>query len=125
VKLKTADFRILTCQRRLAEPTSASATIYGHAEALLGQFQDPGPFRLVGVAGYELGAAAAETQLDMLDTTARRNDRLDRVLDQVTARFGPGAVRRARDLASSTVLDSAVNLDFLGDEEDGPVGETR
>lgn len=119
VKLKRADFRILTRQRRLAEPTDTSAAIYQCAESLLPEFRDSGPFRLIGVAAFELEAAHRETQLDLLAPGDERTERLDRMLDQVAERFGPGAVRRARDLERGTVLDSGVNLDFLEHEEDG------
>jgi DNA polymerase-4 len=125
VKLKRSDFRILTRQHRLTDPTSASDAIYRCAEALLAEFDDPGPFRLIGVGAYELEPAAREPQLDLLAAGTERSRRLDRVLDEVAERFGPDAVRRARDLERSTVLEGGVNLDFLGDEPDaeptGPV----
>ena len=118
VKLKRSDFQILTRQQRLADPTAASDVIYRCAEALLAQFDDPGPFRLIGVGAYELEPAANEPQLDLLETGTERSRRLDRVLDEVAERFGPDAVRRARDLERGTVLDSGANLDFLEDEPD-------
>jgi hypothetical protein len=71
---------------------------------------------LIGVGGFDLEPAAADQQLELLDSGRQRGERLDRALDQVNARFGPGAVKRARDLASDTVLESAANLDFLDDE---------
>jgi DNA polymerase-4 len=117
VKLKTSGFKTLTRQRHLAEATSASETIYRNAESLLGHFRSAGPFRLVGVAAYDLEPAASEAQLDLLDAGSQRGERLDRVLDEVMERFGPGTVRRARDLERNTVLDDAVDLDFL--DEDG------
>jgi DNA polymerase-4 len=116
VKLKTADFRTLTRQHRLADPSNASDVIYSNAESLLKQFDDPGPFRLIGVAGFDLEPAAVDNQLELLDSGRARSEQLDRTLDEVNARFGPGAVRRARDLTSDTVLDSAANLDFLDDD---------
>ena len=116
VKLKTADFRTLTRQHRLAASSNTSDVIYRNAELLLRQIDDPGPFRLIGVAGFDLEPAAADQQLELLDSGRQRGERLDRALDQVNARFGAGAVRRARDLTSETVLDSAANLDCLDDE---------
>jgi hypothetical protein len=38
------------------------------------------------------------------------------VLDQVSERFGPGAIKRARDIDSQTVLGDGMNLDFLDDD---------
>lgn len=120
VKLKRSDFRILTRQRRLPEPTMASAVLYETARSLLAEFRDTGPFRLVGVGGFGLEPARPEGQLPLLGG-GERSRRLDRVLDEVSARFGRDAVRRARDLSRGTVLDHGVNLDFLdGDEDNEP-----
>jgi DNA polymerase-4 len=118
VKLKRNDFRILTRQRRLADPTCASDVLYRVAESLLAEFEDPGPFRLIGVAAFDLETAADEAQLDLLAAGTERGDRLDRLLDEVTERFGPGTVQWARDLERDTVIDGGVTLDFLRDEND-------
>lgn len=123
VKLKRSDFRILTRQRRLVEPTDASDPLYRGAVSLLPEFNDPGPFRLIGLAAFDLEPAGDASQLDLLGGVRLRNDRLDRVLDEVAERFGPGAVRRARDLERGTVLESGVNLDFL--EEDRHLEQDR
>jgi len=120
VKLKTSDFRLLTRQRQLTEATSASASLYTTAESLLAEFDDRGPFRLIGIGAYDLERATDELQLDLIDTGAARSQRLDRVLDQVTERFGPGAVRWARDLERGTVFDNGINLDFLDDDNAAP-----
>ena len=118
VKLKRSDFQILTRQRQLAEATHASDVIYGCARALLSEFNDPGPFRLIGIAAYDLAPASADTQLDLLGQSSERGQRLDRVLDEVAERFGEHAIRRARTLERRTVLDSGINLDFLEDHSD-------
>ncbi|MBM3543535.1 MAG: hypothetical protein FJX44_03370 [Alphaproteobacteria bacterium] len=47
VKLKTTQFRILTRQHRLSEPTDVTERLYSVAVELLDEFNDPGPFRLV------------------------------------------------------------------------------
>ncbi len=54
VKLKRTDFRIFTRQRVLAQPTDLAAELFAAARTLLGEFADPGPFRLVGLAAYDL-----------------------------------------------------------------------
>jgi len=118
VKLKRSDFKILTRQRRLADPSCASEVLYRGAQSLLAEFDDAGPFRLIGIAAYDLASAVNNTQLDMLSAGPATSDRLDRVLDAVTERFGPGAVRWARDLEGSTMLDNGVTLDFRDDEAD-------
>lgn len=113
VKLKTHDFRILTRQRRLETPSHASAVIGAAARSLLAEFDDPGPFRLIGVAVFDLGRSGAEGQLDLLAEASANGDRLDAILDEAHRKFGPGAVRRAADLRERTVVAEDVNLDFL------------
>ena len=65
VKLKRSDFRLLTRQRGLAEPTDVSEDLYRTAVALLPEFNDAGPFRLIGLAAYELDRRTEARQLDL------------------------------------------------------------
>jgi DNA polymerase-4 len=116
VKLKTHDFRILTRQRALGEATSASAAIDGTAQSLLREIDDPGPFRLIGVAVYDIAAADTHGQLDLLAADAAAENRLDAVLDALHRKFGPRSIQRASDLASGTVFSDDVNLDYLRDD---------
>ncbi|WP_428096912.1 DNA polymerase IV [Candidatus Rariloculus sp.] len=118
VKLKRTDFRLLTRQRRLADPTNLTEDLYRTAIALLPEFRDPGPFRLVGVAVYELDRRPVSRQLDLPIGEGSRRQRLEAVLDQVDERFGPGAVHRAGDLIRQSPIGPEVNLDFLRDEDD-------
>ena len=118
VKVKTHDFRILTRQRRLPAATHASDVIYAAAQELLTEFEDPGPFRLIGVAAYEIGVDESAAQLDLLDQNSGRGERLDTVLDAVQEKFGPGTVLRAVELLNQTVFTDDLNLDYLDDELD-------
>ena len=117
VKLKRSDFTLLTRQRRLAEPTDLSEDIYRSAIALLPEFGDPGPFRLVGIAAYKLERQSVAQQLDLPMGEGSRNRRLDAVLDQLDKRFGPGAVHRAGDLIRQAPIGPETNLDFLVDDD--------
>ena len=118
VKLKRSDFRLLTRQRRLAEATDRSDEIHQCAITLLPEFGDPGPFRLIGVAAYELQQQAAARQLDLPIEEGSRSQRLDAVLDELDERFGPGAVHRAGDLIRQSAIGPEANLDFLLDGDD-------
>ncbi len=118
VKLKRSDFSLLTRQRRLAEATDRSDEIYQSAITLLPEFGDPGPFRLIGVAAYELQRQAAARQLDLPIEEGSRSQRLDAVLDELDKRFGPGAVHRAGDLIRQSAIGPEANLDFLLDGDD-------
>jgi DNA polymerase-4 len=117
VKLKTADFRVLTRQGLLAEPSDVAAVLFERAAALLGEFDHRGPFRLVGLAVYELDASAAP-QLDLLPAAGLRERRLETAIDALVSRFGSGVVQRAGDLQRDRGVGIAANLDFLHDQDD-------
>jgi DNA polymerase-4 len=115
VKLKTADFQILTRQHRLARPTDVAEELYSVALALLDEFDHAGPFRLVGMAAYDLEQEADAAQPDLFASGARRR-KLEVAVDALSQRFGAGIVRHADDLSRRPRV--AANLDFLdeGDE---------
>jgi DNA polymerase-4 len=118
VKLKRSDFRILTRQRTLGAPTDVAAELFAAAVPLLDALANEGPFRLVGLGGYELTERGADAQLGLELTTggAGRARRLETTLDLLAARFGAGTVQRASDLVSDRGVGVASNLDFLDDE---------
>lgn len=109
VRLKTTRFKLLSRQCTLSEPTDLADTLYAAGVELLDQFAGHGPFRLVGMAAHTLTGTEQPTQLDLLEDGSQR--RLETTLDALAARFGEGAVRRARDLAADTVLDAVPDLD--------------
>ena len=65
VKLKTTDFELLTRQHRLSEPTDVTERLYSVGVELLDEFNHPGPFRLIGMAAYDLVGVSDRIQLDL------------------------------------------------------------
>jgi DNA polymerase-4 len=66
LKLKTADFRLRTRSRRLAEPTQLAGTLYAAARHLLaGEVDGVTRFRLIGI-GADAFVEAAEADMPML-----------------------------------------------------------
>jgi len=116
VRLKTTDFRLLTRQRRLSEPTDIAEVLYRNALPLLAELEPAAPFRLVGLAAYDLVRAESAPQADMFGTDAPRR-RLEATLDALSSRFGPDIVRRAADLGNPSATRNAPNLDFLDDRD--------
>jgi DNA polymerase IV len=112
IKLKRADFRIITRQRALPKPTDVSAELYAAGVSLLDGLDLRGPFRLVGLGAFDLDARADQSQiaLPMLDGRARR---LETTIDGVKERFGAGAMQRASELIEDRGVGIAANLDFL------------
>jgi DNA polymerase-4 len=120
VKLKTTDFRIVTRQGVLSEPTDIGAVLFEQAASLLNEVGESGPFRLVGLSAYDLVAQEPAAQLELLPQGDNRERRLETAVDAIAARFGRGLVQRAGDLARDRGVGVAANLDFLhdGDADD-------
>lgn len=95
VKMRTPDFRTVTRQVSLAQPTDQAQMIYRHAEELLRRHWRVGqPLRLLGLAVSNL-LDGAGYQLGLFGEQDRRNIRLSRTLDEIRERFGPEAITRA------------------------------
>ena len=117
VKLKSADFQVLTRQRRLKEATDVTETIYSVGVELLKAFDHPGPFRLVGMAAYDLVNAKEKAQFDLFGGSARQRD-LEAAIDDLAERYGANIVHRGNDLAASSRARLAATLDFLDNDPD-------
>ncbi len=114
VKLKTSSFQLLTRQRLLPEATDVAARLLEAALPLLQEFPYDEPFRLVGLAAYDLIEEGAPQQLDLFGLSAKRRD-LEQALDGLRGRFGDGTVGRASDHGRRD--QGAPNLDYMHDEE--------
>ncbi|MEE8238409.1 MAG: DNA polymerase IV [Gammaproteobacteria bacterium] len=112
VKLKTSDFRLLTRQCPLNEPSDVADTLYLAGADLLQQFADPGPFRLVGMAAFDLIGCTNPQQLGLLGTSERQR-RLEVTLDQITQRFGEDTVHRADEIHRTQDPRLSSDMDFL------------
>ena len=85
---------------------------------LLDAFDCQGPFRLVGMAAYDLAPAGAPEQLQLFDGHGRVR-RLECTVDDLIRRFGRDTVLRARDLGRRRTVTSrglSPTLDCLGDD---------
>jgi DNA polymerase IV len=114
VKLKTADFQIVTRQHRLGEPTDVAERLYAVGVALLDLVDHPGPFRLIGLVAYDLVDIDNLMQLDLFSAFARQRQ-LEVAIDDLAERFGADVVYRADDLNEPPGMRLAPTLDFLDD----------
>jgi len=91
LKLKTADFRLRTRSRRLADPTQLADTLYRTARHLLAAEADGTTrFRLIGVGADGLVEGAAADLPTLFDGPRR----LEEAIDDIRRRHGDGAVQR-------------------------------
>jgi DNA polymerase-4 len=89
LKVKFADFRVVTRQETRPLPTDDSAEIYRVAVGLLGKVEAH-PIRLTGVHAGDLRTEAA--QMGLFDQAREKRDRLNRSLDAIAEKFGTSAV---------------------------------
>ena len=90
LKLRLAPFETHT-RSATGEATQDGLELYRRALALLERDRVTRPVRLIGLSASRLGPAGSG-QLDLLDPAALRRERLARVVDRLTARFGEGTV---------------------------------
>ena len=100
LKLKTADFRLVTRRRTLAVPTQAARTLFEITRELLAAEVQRSTYRLIGAGLSDLVDAAAG--LDMFAEDERKARRAEQTLDALRERFGPGAVVSGRSLKSES-----------------------
>ena len=98
LKLKTAQFRVMTRSRMLSAPTDLAEEIYRAALAMLQREADGQAFRLIGVGAEELHDTDAATQPDLLDSDARCRADLEGAIDEVRRKLGRNAIVKGRSL---------------------------
>jgi len=99
LKLKQSNHKTLTRRQSLAEATQLADRIYSVARALLDSSINHAPFRLIGVGISHLEAPKASTGFgDLLDPDAGQRAGVERVSDEIRARFGPDAIVKGRAL---------------------------
>jgi DNA polymerase-4 len=118
IKLKTTNFQVLSRQRRLSEPTDMTERLYSVGVDLLNEFDQSGPFRLVGMVAFDLVGIEDRVQLDLFSSSARQR-RLEAAIDELAERFGTDVVYRANDLRQPRGVGLAPTLDFLDDRTRG------
>ena len=94
VKIKTADFKTRTRQRRLPQSVYDTDTLYAAARDLLGRFNlGPTPLRLIGVSVSDL-RAGAQGEL-FTDAQQRKREVVEEVSNAIRERFGSTGITRA------------------------------
>lgn len=103
LKLRYGDFTTVVRRRALPAATDGDRSLARAALCLLDQWWNGRPVRLLGVGVTELGDAV---QLDLFGAAdEEREERIDRILDTLRARFGEETVRRGVMLAGGRDLD--------------------
>jgi DNA polymerase-4 len=94
LKLKTADFRILTRARSLDSPTQLAAKIFAISRDLLAREINGTRYRLLGVGVSALTTADEADPADLIDPAGTRQAAAERAVDRVRGKFGHAALVR-------------------------------
>ena len=98
LKLKTADFKILTRSRKLEAPSQLAEMLYEAALPLLRSETDGRRFRLIGIGASDLGPGDLADPPDLLDPERDRRGKVEAAMDEVRAKLGRDAIRKGRGL---------------------------
>jgi DNA polymerase-4 len=93
LKLKTADFKSRTRNRRLDDPTQLADRIFRTGLALLEKETDGTRFRLIGIGVSDLRDAATADPPDLVDAQATRRAAAEAAMDKLRDKFGKGTVQ--------------------------------
>lgn len=92
LKLKTADFRIITRSRQLNEPTQLAKRLYDTAHELLVAEPRGVRYRLIGVGADHLSEGSSADHGDLADMSPPRQARVEKAIDRLRDKFGADAV---------------------------------
>jgi len=106
VKIRDTDFRTITRQKTLPDPTDLTDVIWKAALALTRKETRGMRVRLLGVAATGL---TEETQIQMFTADQDRARRAVEATDELRKRFGSKSIRRA------SLLDTRVSQPFERD----------
>ncbi len=99
LKVKRADFKLITRRHGLGDATQVADRIYRTARAMLDQVGPRGPYRLIGTGISELvPEGQADRVGDLLDPGAARRAQAERATDAIRSRFGENAIIKGRAL---------------------------
>ena len=100
LKIKYADFRIMTRRITLDAPTSATETIYETACDLLDHMRLEEKIRLIGVGVSGFDSPPHQLRLPTIGKDSQSNEerrtKLDKVMDELQDKFGQTSVVRGR-----------------------------
>ncbi|MBN35276.1 MAG: DNA polymerase IV [Rhodospirillaceae bacterium] len=103
LKLKTADFRIITRSRHLKSATQSAEEMFQAAEPLLSREADGRAFRLIGIGTHDLVPADQVVQADLFGGVGPSESKVDKALDAVREKFGDAAVMKGRGFGTKVV----------------------
>ncbi len=116
VQIRFNDLTRASHQRPLPAATNITGEIYDSACALFDELWDGTPIRLLGVS-TKVSRGESGRQMSLFDDTDyEKLERLDKAMDTIRDKFGPGAVLRASGLAAKKEEDDRERNKNNGDD---------
>ncbi|MFH1031651.1 MAG: DNA polymerase IV [Chloroflexota bacterium] len=97
LKLRFADFTTITRSHTLSQPTDTDQTIFSTGVKLLNKAL-AGQKQLVRLIGIGVSNLVEGKQLDMLDSSGRRLEQLNKTLDRIRQKYGFTSIQTGRTL---------------------------
>ncbi len=99
LKLKRADFKLITRRTTLPDATQTADRLYKAARALFDHMEHPAPYRLLGVGVSDLiPEDQADREGNLLDPQEAARLKAERATDAIRERFGADAIVKGRAL---------------------------
>jgi len=107
LKLRYADFTTITRQHTLRQSDDSDQTIFDTGLRLLKRAlsAEKRLVRLIGIGVSNL--VEPERQLDMLDSSAQRQEQLDRAIDRIRRKYGFTAIQTGRTMRLKDIFPEA------------------
>ena len=93
LKVKYSDFRVVTRSRTLHEPTNCTRSLFSVVDQLLNELNMNSKVRLTGVGASNLCTGVKQMKL-FKESTALKQEQVDRAMDDIETRFGKEALKR-------------------------------
>ena len=93
LKMKTAEFKLRTRNRKLEDPTQLADRIFRTGLELLEKETDGTKFRLIGIGVTDLCDRARADPPDLIDVQSGRRAAAEAAMDKLRDKFGKGAVQ--------------------------------
>lgn len=101
LKLKTADFKLITRNQRLSSPTQLADRIFRTGRDLLRAECDGRRFRLLGIGCHDLADPRDADPADLADPEQQQRAKVERAIDAVRAKLGGQAIAKGRGLTTA------------------------
>jgi DNA polymerase-4 len=109
LKLKTADFRLVTRSRQLNEPTQLAKRLFDEARSLLRAEQPGSRYRLLGVGASDLVPGAGADKGDLADPETPRTAAVERAMEKLREKFGGQAIVKGVGLGRAPGRDGPIS----------------